>query len=318
NGRHYWYIHDNIYISKGKTQLVVKYLCPVERATKELLAAKQQAFKLELEAEEARLRTAYWTKTQKHQFFSDDKVQEIESLRTKLYRAKERLPPISKAALDMAFITDFIYNSNKLEGSKLPRSTVQEILNKGVANNEVAYTAAAKEYIDTKFDFTIKKLEKAHAILLTDEPRKQGIRKEPITVGDDETLVRHERIRPLLQELFSWCVQNYYTLYPIELAFLFYFRFERIHPFTDGNGRIGRLIMNKILKETRYHPIIIWNSNRQAHFTAFKRAANDGHLLPFYRFMLSQYKKTYKTYLKKIEPAEDFEKLVTFFLSPSE
>ena len=164
---------------------------------------------------------------------------------------------------------------------------------------------------------SVRQLVNLHKTLLKHEPANHGLRQEPILVGNSETL-SFEKIPSALKDLFDWLKSENHKLYPPELAFRFYYRFERIHPFKDGNGRIGRLWMNAILKEYRYHPIIIWDSNRQAHMNAFEKAM-DGGMHKYLIFMAEQMEKTYDIYISKIEKAKEIERSIkeTFF-TPSQ
>ncbi|MBQ4619388.1 MAG: Fic family protein, partial [Clostridia bacterium] len=58
-------------------------------------------------------------------------------------------------------------------------------------------------------------------------------------------------------------------LHPIERAALFHLRFEGIHPFVDGNGRTGRLILNLMLMQAGYPPINVKYSDRKRYYEAF-------------------------------------------------
>jgi len=61
-----------------------------------------------------------------------------------------------------------------------------------------------------------------------------------------ETVVP-EYVYSELSTLLKWYKEQKKYLSPPELAFKFYYRYEKIHPFEDGNGRTGRMIMNQIL-----------------------------------------------------------------------
>jgi Fic family protein len=318
-GKQYWYAWDSVYIDKGVSKQTTKSLGPVETSSEESIRKKEAEFLTLMEQREASERFKYWKKkTHDVKAFDDKVVEEIESTRARLYRAKRELGTVAQGALDTAFLIDFIYNSNKLEGSRVPRKEVERLITEGDKKaNEVNATRKAKDYIDKKFTFTIKSLQKAQEILLFDEPSKQGIRKTPIIVGNDASVSNPSEIRRDLQKLFKWYQKESVKLYPPERAFEFYFRFEKIHPFQDGNGRIGRLVMNKILKDSKYHPIIVWNKNRKAHFGAFERASG-GYRTAIHQFMITMMLQTYTIYLKKIEPAKTFSELVSHFLSPSD
>jgi Fic family protein len=77
-----------------------------------------------------------------------------------------------------------------------------------------------------------------------------------------------------MRSLLLWYKENKKVLFPLHLAFEFHYRFERIHPFADGNGRIGRLLMNKILYDNKFIPLTIFSDNRRAYFRAFEKSIN--------------------------------------------
>jgi Fic family protein len=104
----------------------------------------------------------------------------------------------------------------------------------------------------------------------------------------DRTLVP-DRMEALIQ----WYKTNKWTLFPLQLAIEFYYRFEKIHPFLDGNGRVGRLLMNKILLSYQFIPLTIFADNQTAHRLAFEKSSSD-YVVPIYEFMLEQYIKTLK------------------------
>jgi len=294
-----------------------KSLGPIEVLTN--LSEKKREFARFLMKEEARMRTEHWKGQVKNPtFIKYISIERIEELRTRLFRAKKEMGEFANGVMEMGFKVDFIYNSNRMEGSKLPREKVARDVQgeSGKKSYEVSNTLKALSYVDYDFKFRPGNIVKLHKILLEHEPRILGLRKEAVVVA--ESYVHDwQTIRPELEDLCSWYEKERKTMYPPELAFDFYYRFERIHPFKDGNGRVGRLIMNRILKDHKYHPIIIWNKRRQAHLTAFSKRM-EGRSEDYYKFMEEQFIKTHEIYLEKIEKAINYEVILNHFLSPSE
>lgn len=314
SGKNYQYIGDYLYIAKGVTRLKSKSLGRLEKPLDQRIKYVE-SFVDELIEEEAKERLKYWsTKIENAKGFSFE-LEKLEKLRSKLHRSKEALPELGQAMMEAGFKIDFIYNSNKIEGSKVPRETVEEMVRRGgKSSEEVANSLKALAYIRDKGKVTsIRGLIKLHKILLAHEPSNHGLRKQPVMVFNSPTLPFNE-VPSSLEKLFKWLEKSNHKLYPPELAFTFYYRFERIHPFKDGNGRIGRILMNAILKEHRYHPMIIWDSNRRAHMNAFEKAMEGG-FHKYLIFMGEQMEKTYTVYSKKIQKAYQITRSIsdTFF-----
>jgi len=102
-----------------------------------------------------------------------------------------------------------------------------------------------------------------------------------------------------LTALLLWYRSKRYSIHPFVLAFEFHRRFEAIHPFLDGNGRTGRLIMNKILMSNGYAPIIVYKDNKASYFNALEKAGL-GQTKKYYQFMFEQMDKSYDYILKII------------------
>lgn len=299
NDKQYLYLSDTLFMDHGKSKQKFKSLGPL--GTQKNINEKKQNFLSFLIKEEAELRIKYWEKRIKDPKFNKyTSIKKLEELRSSLSKLHNNIGHTAATIIKTFFLIDFIYNSNKIEGSKIPKEKVEEIITKNKkTNDEINNTVKAINYVNTKFNFNIKHIIKLHSILIAHEPIKNGLRTEKIIAVNSEVTPWPE-IRQELQALLNWYEKNRRKMYPLELAFLFYYRFERIHPFTDGNGRIGRLIMNRILKINKYHPIIIWNEQRSKHNSVFEKAMS-GQIEKYYIFMQNQYKKTYKIYLQNID-----------------
>jgi Fic family protein len=94
-------------------------------------------------------------------------------------------------------------------------------------------------------------------------------------------------IEKLMNDLILFI--NKSTLNPVELAAIAHFRFEKIHPFGDGNGRIGRLLMNYILWQAGYPMLIIQYKNRKSYYKAFQKDENT-----FVKYFIKRYLSVHK------------------------
>ena len=207
------------------------------------------------------------------------------------------------------FAKEFIFNSNNIEGSKIPPERVREIIDKGDTKYkernevlEVQNSIKAIEFLDKDFKFNIISIKRLYSILTNklyrdgNQKYPKGFKKESNIVGNSST-TSPENVEKELKALLKWYKTNKKTSHPLVLAFEFHARYEQIHPFLDGNGRTGRLIMNKILLNEGYFPIIVYKSNKLAYFNTLEKIEKTKN---YYQFMLEQANKTYQFILETV------------------
>jgi Fic family protein len=206
------------------------------------------------------------------------------------------------------FTKDFIFSSNNIEGSKIPREKVLEIIDRGDTKyinwnevREVLNSVRAFNYIRNGFKFNIPSVKRLYYIL-TDglnmengDAYPKGFKKIPNIIGNSPT-TPPECVEDELNNLLKWYISSTGKVHPLLLAFDFHKKYEYIHPFLDGNGRTGRLIMNKILISGGYFPVIVFKENKLSYFNAIKKARQNNEK-KYYKFMLSQAEKTYNLIL---------------------
>ncbi len=211
--------------------------------------------------------------------------------------------------INTEFAKEFIFNSNNIEGSKIPPEKVREIIEKGDTKyaernevKEVQNSVLAFEYLQKSFKFNLGSIKRLYHILTKDLFREgglsypRGFKKEENIVGNSQTTAP-EKVVEELTTLLKWYKLNKNKTHPLVLAFEFHKKYEMIHPFLDGNGRTGRLIMNKILISSGYFPIIVYKSNKLAYFNALEKTEKTKN---YYQFMLEQADKTYDYLLEVI------------------
>lgn len=205
---------------------------------------------------------------------------EVDALKTELDKRR----PLTQGELQRLreeFLIEYTYNSNAIEGNTL---TLQEtaLVLEGVTIDKkplkdhleaVGHRDAflyVQDLVKDKVPFSESIIKQIHTLVLMDRPEDRGVyRRIPVRimgayhVPSDPILVPEQ-----MENLIAEFAGNK-KLHPIERAALFHLKFEGIHPFVDGNGRTGRLILNLMLMQLGYPPINVKYSDRKRYYEAF-------------------------------------------------
>ncbi len=200
----------------------------------------------------------------------------------------------------------FTYNTNAIEGSKLNQKEVKDILEEDKwpdkSKEDIAETYGVDEAISfirkSKEHISIELIKKIHKIVFQNSKNFAGkLRKkgEEVVIMDSNRNIVHEgapqpRINHLLKELVKWYEKNK-TKYPaIVLGAVVHDQFENIHPFRDGNGRVGRILLNKILIKHGLPPINISLKNRLEYYASLTEYELNQNLKPTLELYMKEYK----------------------------
>lgn len=218
------------------------------------------------------------------------------SERLKILTGKKKkldsLRPLSKkdiGNLEEWLKVELTYSSNAIEGNTLSRIETAEVIEKGISATisgkplkdqmEAINHAKALEFIKN-----LAKQRKAHQFITEDDVKTvhkiilSGImdewagkyRQNQVFIrGTDFDLPTPQQVPSLMKHFIQW-LNGQQEEHPVRIASIAHYKFEGIHPFLDGNGRVGRLLMNLILIINGYPMAIIKNEERTAYLNAFR------------------------------------------------
>jgi len=202
------------------------------------------------------------------------------------------------------FTEDFVYNTNAIEGSTITEEEVPEILHKKKAENEEEIetkgVAKAINYLrKTKEDLSLKLLLKLHKLCFNSSKSFAGkFREVDVAVRNSAGQILHagvpkEELKEYLEDFVGWYKENKNKFKPLILSAIMHNQFEHIHPFQDGNGRVGRLLLNFILLRNKYPPINILLEDRTEYYQTLQKYSKEDNLKSTIEFLIKQYKKTF-------------------------
>lgn len=209
-----------------------------------------------------------------------------------------------------AFITDFTYDSNAIEGSSLTLRDTGNLLFEGISpaakplkhvkeaiNHKEAFdfTSGYKNKLDKKFICAVQKrvvagTQPEHLMKYEGKIRELNVRVGSHVAPD------HQQVHSLLNKLLRWYYQYKDKYHVIEVCAFFHAQFEYIHPFVDGNGRTGRLILNKMLKDPGWPYMNIFFKFRGHYYSALESYQNEKNIQPLIRLFLRCYREGYKRF----------------------
>lgn len=204
-----------------------------------------------------------------------------------------------------------IYHTVGIEGNTMNLAQTRAIVETRTAvagksideHNEILGLDAAMKYINATLvnrvgSISIKDILEIHRRVLGHvDPIEGGqFRRTQVYVGG-HIPPRPGDIHYLMEEFASWLnSERAIRLHPVRYAALAHYKLVHIHPFSDGNGRTSRLLMNMILMQAGYPPVIIHKRHRHEYYENLQ-VANGGDVRPFVRFIAECTEQTLDLFL---------------------
>jgi Fic family protein len=223
-------------------------------------------------------------------------LQNIDEFKTKLDSIRP-IPPVSLKSLYEDLALRLTYHSNAIEGNTLTLMETRLIIFDGLtvggkrmrehfeAINHYQAVEHIESFVHHETHLTEWEIKNIHALVLKNIDDDNAGRYRNLNVRI--TGARHEppdflQVPAQMYDLMQWYTTEARSLHPVLRAAELHSRFVGIHPFVDGNGRTGRLIMNLDLLAAGFPFAIIPVERRLAYYEALDAAQVDQHPEPFY------------------------------------
>ncbi len=238
---------------------------------------------------------------------------EIEHKRNKL----AELRPLTQGELERLaeeFMIEFTYNSNAIEGNTLTLKETALALEGMTIDQKplkdhleaVGHKDAflyVQEVAKRELPLSESVIKNIHSLVLINRPDDKGVyRRIPVRImGAYTEPVQPYMIEPKMTELIAANEERKKTMADIERIALFHLEFEGIHPFIDGNGRTGRLILNLALIRNGYPPINVKFTDRKRYYDAFDAFYKDGNHKPMTELIAEYVEQRFDEYFTVLE-----------------
>lgn len=225
----------------------------------------------------------------------------LDTIKKNFLKEWKRYPQSVKKEMLIDLSISFTYNTNAIEGSTITLEETEDIIKNEISPNKplrdvqetLNHSKVFFKVMNEKKELSKQLILQWHEEIFKDT--KQDIagklREYLVQVGDYVT-PDWQDLEKLIKGFFEWHNKNKKTVNPVELAARSHYKFEKIHPFGDGNGRIGRLIIAYILRRNKYPLLIIEYKKRKAYYRALNKSEND-----FVNFFFRRYISAHKRYV---------------------
>lgn len=252
----------------------------------------------------------------------NDLLQKITAKQKKLASHRPLSPALLKNLEDW-FKIELTYTSNAIEGNTLTRQETALVVEKGLtvsgkslkeyleAVNHAHALEFIKKLVETKrHDLTEKDLLHIHSTILSkiDDANAGKYRTVRVRIaGSTVVLPNPLKVPTLMSEFIRW-LHDKNKDHPVKIAADAHFKFVTIHPFTDGNGRTARLLMNLLLMQKGYPPALIKKEDRLKYINAIEKGQLSGDMNHYYQIIYRSVETSLNIYLKALEEKDMHEK----------
>ncbi|MCL4436951.1 MAG: Fic family protein [Thaumarchaeota archaeon] len=225
------------------------------------------------------------------------------------YTAEQAETPRSAREKELKeFSVRFTYNTQRIEGSTLTLRETAQLLEEGISpsgksmedvKEAEAHQKVFFDMLSYRKDLSLQVVLHWHKGLFEEtKPDIAGqIRRHGVRISGSKFIPPSPvELNPLLRQFFGWYIGQKAKMHPVEFAALVHLRFVTVHPFSDGNGRISRLLMNFILNKHGYPMLNIEYKGRRTYYNALERAQINNNERAFCLWFFKKYIREQKSH----------------------
>ncbi|MBN2518251.1 MAG: Fic family protein [Candidatus Altiarchaeota archaeon] len=217
--------------------------------------------------------------------FLGDELAGVEACKLHYTSIFNRLDQTTQRETLKNFLIEFAFNTTSIEGNTITLKEARNLLEEGrtpknktlreihdLQNTETVFF----DLLESDDDVAHELIEEIHSGLMKNIDIRIGYRIQDVRViRSNFEATPAPYVKTDMDLLLKWYANNQ-ALHPLVLATVFHHKFEKIHPFMDGNGRVGRMLLNYILMSKGYPPLIIHKKSRAEYLDALGRADKGG------------------------------------------
>lgn len=289
NGKEYYYLTKNFRLGQKwkKVRKFVGSKKPSEKTIKEVIQ----------EIEKNAIKMGFRPRS-KFAYLEEGDAEKFEDVRDAFKKWFGKLRPEDREKYQSDFLIRFTYNTNAIEGNRLSLRETAMIFTEGIIPsgasvndyNEALNSRDAFELAQAyKGELNQRFLLRLHKeIAKNTKCRIAGAyRDSEVRISGSEWIPPNAKEVPILmKKFFQWYNNHKGRLHPLELGAIAHMKLVQIHPFTDGNGRVARLVMNRILLGNGYPMFYIETRDKIQYYKAIE-AADKGDLKAFVKYIMS-------------------------------
>jgi len=220
-------------------------------------------------------------KLKKDEFLAGKQV-EIGACKLHYNSVFQKSDELTKKEILKNFVIEFAFNTTSIEGNTITLQEARNLLEEGMTpknktlreihdlqNTEKVFFNLLETNEELSHEFIIR----IHSGLMENIDARRGYRTTNVRViKANFKAAPAPYVKTDMELLLKWYNKNKGDFHPLVLATIFHHKFEKIHPFMDGNGRTGRMLMNYILIQNDYPPIVIHKKTRAEYLEALREA----------------------------------------------